>query len=64
MRMQLIKVLDKGINYVCVKYIMIFNIFDDLVGQVLCLYLFSVNVIFELVFQLDLEKEKNKEKYF
>lgn len=43
---------------------MIFNIFDDLVGQVLCLYLFSVNVIFELVFQLDLEKEKNKEKYF
>lgn len=43
---------------------MIFNIFDDLVVQVLCLYLFSVNVIFELVFQLDLEKEKNKEKYF
>lgn len=64
MCMQLIKVLDKGINNVCVKYIMIFNIFDDLVVQVLCLYLFSVNVIFELVFQLDLEKEKNKEKYF
>lgn len=64
MCMQLIKVLDKGINYVCVKYIMILSIFGDLVGQVLCLYLFSVNVIFELVFQLDLEKEKNKEKYF
>lgn len=32
MRMQLIKASDKGINYACAKYIMIFNILDDSAG--------------------------------
>lgn len=64
MRMQLIKASDKGINYACAKYIMIFNILDDSAGQVLCSYLPSANAISELVSQSDLEKEKNKEKHF
>lgn len=64
MRMQLIKASDKGINYACAKYIMIFNILDDSAGQVLCSYLPSANAISELVSQSDLEKEKNKEKRF
>lgn len=30
--MQLTKTSDKGINYACAKYIMIFNILDDSAG--------------------------------